>query len=402
MGLRAAWAFLRVDAALGLSWPNTLHDFALVAAVGLPPALEHRERFPLRCGPDCHCQALLRGGRLVRAVNVVECTRLQDAVAEPGAEAARDTGGLLFHASVPLRLNGQPVGVLNFATGEWQFLSAADLHLLSAVGAHVSLALERAQLYEQAQAQRSRLASELEMAREVQAALLPGAPPAIPGFRVAAYWRAAREIAGDLYDWFALPGGRWGLVVADVSDKGAPAALYMAALHSLLRAHAERASGPGQLLATVNRVLLRHAASGMFVTVFFAILEPARRRLTWSSAGHPPALLRRAGGQVEAVARGGLALGVLERDTWPEHELWLEPGNVLAAFTDGLSEALDPSGDEYGVERLALALAGASAAPGPDLADQVASAIVADLAAFTAGAVQSDDVTLLVIAAEAA
>ncbi len=156
MGLPTAWIFLwRPDE------PPHPHDFTLDAACGLPPGLEYRQRLFLCDPPDCHCQSLLRAGLLTRAVNVVECTRLQDA-----AEAQGDNRGLRFHASVPLLTDGRVFGILNVATEEWQFLSAADLQLLSAVGAQVGVAVERARLFAQraewgAVEERNRLAREI-------------------------------------------------------------------------------------------------------------------------------------------------------------------------------------------------------------------------------------------------
>jgi hypothetical protein len=199
LGLRAAWVSLLSDADPTTRIANAAlaRDFVLSATCGLPPGLEQNDRYYLRQPPDCHCQALLRAGRLTRAVNIVECTRLRSA-----ADAAQDTQGLLFHATVPIILHGQPQGVLNFATDQWQSLMASDLELLSAVGAQVAVALERARLYDLAQAQRTRLERELEMARAVQASLLPGQLPNIPGIGLAASWRSAREVAGDFYDIF--------------------------------------------------------------------------------------------------------------------------------------------------------------------------------------------------------
>jgi two-component system NarL family sensor kinase len=163
MGLKTAWIFLWTESGLMRYLTNAPapHDFALCAHCDLPPALIENNYYYLCDPPDCHCQHLLRHGLLTRAVNVVECTRLQDA-----AEAAEDTRGLLFHATVPLIARGQPLGLINVATDQWQFLSAADLQLLSAVGAQASAAIERARLFAQsaefgAMEERNRLAREI-------------------------------------------------------------------------------------------------------------------------------------------------------------------------------------------------------------------------------------------------
>ncbi len=145
LNLRTAWAFLlpAAESPLHGAATSSPHDFVLAATCGLPPGLEREDCHYLRRPKDCHCQFLLREGQLKRAVNIVECTRLQDS-----AEANGDNQGLLFHASVPIIASGQPLGIVNVATEEWQFLTAADLQLLSAIGAQVAIALERAQLYD--------------------------------------------------------------------------------------------------------------------------------------------------------------------------------------------------------------------------------------------------------------
>jgi sigma-B regulation protein RsbU (phosphoserine phosphatase) len=288
------------------------------------------------------------------------------------------------------------VGLLNFATDEWQLLSAADLQLLSAVGAQASIALERAQLYEAAQTQRLRLEEELAMARAVQASLLPAALPQVPGFTLAAEWRAAREMAGDFYNVIPLPAGCWGLAIADVSDKGAPAALYMAMVHSLIQSAADRAPGPAALLAEVNRTLCQRDFADMFVTVFYAVLEPRSRTLTYALAGHNPPLLRQADGSVQPLPRGGVALGVLAEARFVDRALGLPPGTMLVAYTDGVTEARNAQDEEYGLPRLRAALAAAPADAGP-LLDHLRE----ELAAFAGPAMQSDDVTLLVLCSNA-
>jgi sigma-B regulation protein RsbU (phosphoserine phosphatase) len=388
MGLKSGWVFLQTEAGVRHQAGRAPHDFDVPAVQGLPPALEEDNRYYLRRPPDCHCQAALRRGHLRRAVNVVECTRL--------LEASGDKEGLLFHATVPLIVHGQPVGLLNFATEEWQFLTGTDLQLLSGVGAHVSLALERARLYEQAEAQRERLAHELAMAREVQASLLPESLPPIPGFGVATEWRAAREMAGDFYDVLALPDGRFGLVIADVADKGAPAALYMAVVHSRVRAAADHAAGPAEALREVNRALYRQAASGMFVTLFYAVLDPATRTLTYCNAGHNPPLLRQRDGKVEALPRGGTALGVLPGPPLTERTLALQPGQALVAYTDGVTEAANAAGDEFGLARLCGCVARAAPAPA-----SVVGAVMAELGTFLGGEPLGDDVTLVVVGCHA-
>jgi serine phosphatase RsbU (regulator of sigma subunit) len=392
MGLRTAWVFLLTGVGFEAYsvGGSSASDFALVAACGLPPGLEQNDRYFLRRLPNCHCQSLLRDGRLTRAVNVVKCTRLKGAV-----NAAGDTQGLLFHATVPIISQGRPLGILNVATDEWQILTASDLQLLSAVGAQIAVALERARLYDLAQAQRVRLEHELEMARAVQAGLLPGQLPRIPGFSLAVDWRSAREVAGDFYDIFPLTDGRWGMVIADVSGKGAPAALYMAMVRSLIRATVEGTPRPAEVLMQVNRALFAQSSAKMFATAFYAILDPTTRTLTCANAGHNQPIVRRASApaQTEQLPRGGLPIGMFGEVNLADETLDIAPGDVLVAYTDGLTEAFNASREMFGEERL-IQIVGAHPTASPQ---EILDAIMAQVTAFAGGVPQSDDITLLVM-----
>ena len=170
LGLQTAWVFLMTESGLTHYLPAAPapHDFALCAAWGLPPGLEHDGNYHLRQPPDCQCQYLLREGRLNRAVNIVECTRLQDS-----AEANGDTRGLLYHASLPILAQDRPVGIINVATNEWQFLGAADLQLLSAAGAQLSITLERARLFARS-ADLGAMEERMRLAREIHDTLAQG------------------------------------------------------------------------------------------------------------------------------------------------------------------------------------------------------------------------------------
>ena len=392
MGLKTAWAFLWTKAGLhtATGTADPPHDFALAACCGLPPGLERDNRRYLCQPPDCHCQVLLRNDQLVRAVNIVECTRLQDSTRHAG-----DTEGLLFHATVPLISQNRPVGLINVATEQWEFLSPADLQFLSAAGSQVASSLERARLFDLVERQRTHLEQELEMARAVQKSLLPTHPPNIPGFALVADWRSARQVAGDFYDFLSLPDGRWGLVLADVSGKGAPAALYMAMTRSLIRSEANRHANPAAVLKEVNRRLLVESSNEMFVTVFYAILDPFERLLTYANAGHDPPLLRRASGGVERLASGGLIMGLFEPFTLSDEKLSLETGDTLLAYTDGLTDSVNHQDEDYGHRRLTDTINSAPAA-----ARDVLAHILKDLKAFAGPVPQPDDITLLILTSD--
>ncbi len=391
MQLKTAWAYLWNEAGLPIRsrTEDPSHGFLVVESCGLPPGLEAGDCERLRCSPRCHCQDLLCAGRLVRAVNVVECTRLRAT-----SRASGETHGLLFHATVPLVSQGRSLGMINVATDKWELLSGADLQFLSVAGTQVAVAIERACLYEEAEWRRSCFARELEMARHVQQSLLPGRMPVISGFSLAAEWQSAGEVAGDFYDAFLLPDGRWGLVIADVSGKGAPAALYMAMVRSLIRSEAERGASASATLAAVNRNLQAHSAAKLFVTVFYGILDPGSRSLTYSLAGHEPPLLRRSSGEIIALTCGGLMLGPFADAMLSEAVVRLEPGETVIVYTDGVTEAANSQGEFFGMKRLTDAMVRV-----PRSAEATLAKLQTDVAAFVGKAPRSDDLTVLVLEA---
>ena len=342
----------------------------------------------LRQPPACHCQHLLIEGRLTRPVNIVDCTRLRDSML-----AAGDNQGLRFHASAPLISHGKPLGIINVATSDWQLLTHTDLHFLSAVSSLLVAALERANFYEIAERRRILLENELTIAREVQAGLMPREMPDIPGFNLAVAWHPAREVAGDFYDIFPLPKGRWGIMIGDVADKGTAAALYMAMVKSLLQSGALRHRRPAAVLVEVNNTILRQISSGIFVTVFLAVLDPKKQTLQYANAGHTPPLVRRASGAIEVLSNTGRVLGVLDDLQISEKTITFGSGDKVVLYTDGVTEAYHPQRDEeYGLNRLTAVIASAPLDAGEFL---VHMEFV--LNAFTEGEPQQDDVTFLVL-----
>ena len=389
MNLQTGWVSMLTESHLSVfpAGDSPPHGFALATAYGLPPGLEDDDRCFLRQPPACNCQKLLIEGRLTRAVNIVECTRLRDSM-----QAAGDNQGLRFHASVPLISQGKPLGLINAASAEWQFLTHTDLHFLSAVSAQLVVALERAHFYEVAEAQRIRLENELQVAREVQAGLMPREMPDIPGFGLAGAWCPAREVAGDFYDIFPLDGGRWGMVIGDVADKGTAAALYMAVIHSLILSGALRHGSPAAVLMEVNQTILRQSSWGIYVTVFLAVLDPKEQTLQYANAGHNPPLVRRASGTIESLTQTGIVVGMLEEAQLGEVTITVGQGDAVVLYTDGVTEAGNSHDGDYGINRLTAAIAAA-----PRKAGELLAHVEADLNAFTEGAPQQDDVTFLVL-----
>lgn len=390
MNLKTAWVFLlpQPGSPLALATAFPAGKFSLACAYGLPPGLEANDRYHLTNPALCHCQAVMLEGRMTRAVNVVECTRLIHSAEEQG-----DNQGLLFHASVPIIGSSGTLGIINVATEDWQFLTSADLQLLSAVGAQVAIALERASLFDVTRAQRARLEEELQLARAVQESLLPERLPSIPGYDLAADWRSALEMAGDFYDVFPLPDGRWAIVIADVSDKGAAAAMYMAMTRSLLRASAAVYASPAGALKEVNQQLLEHTSSVMFVTMIYAVLDPASHTLIYANAGHNRPMIRHTGGEIETLPSNGIALGATEDPKLSDRQVMLTPGDLLLLYTDGVTDALNKDGVTYDLQQLTAAL---QHAPASGARAQLQH-VLGDLNAFIGEAPRYDDITLFVI-----
>jgi sigma-B regulation protein RsbU (phosphoserine phosphatase) len=266
--------------------------------------------------------------------------------------------------------------------------------------ARVGATLEKKRLRDKEQLYAKSLERELEIGREIQKSFLPEELPRVPGWEIAARFTPARQVAGDFYDAFPLPGGAGiGLVVADVCDKGVGAALFMALFRSLLRATATGAAWGGetsaQLLRTVrltNDYIARtHGRSNMFATLFFGVLDPATGSLLYINGGHEAPVLFGPGGAKTRLSPTGPAVGMLPDMPFQVGEARLEAGERLLAFTDGVTDARGAAG-RYGEERL-LALLDAPVSTVAALLD----AIEAGVLAHAAGAEQTDDITLLAI-----
>ena len=280
----------------------------------------------------------------------------------------------------------------------------ADLHLLHTVAAQTGLAIEVAELAHSLAteaAQRERVNREIEIAREVQERLFPQQMPLLPGATVAGHCRPAQGVGGDYYDVFDLPDGRTGLAIGDVSGKGISAALLMASLRASLRGVTlDSPRDFANLMDKVNRLVFEASASNRYATFFFAAFDPATRKLDCVNAGHnPPILLRNGadgGMQVVRLEADGPVVGLLPIAPYTEQSLIMMPGDLLLLYTDGISEAMTHDDEEWGEERLIESAAKVSELEAPEILRQ----IFKDADAFTAGAPQHDDMTLLVLKLE--
>jgi serine phosphatase RsbU (regulator of sigma subunit) len=249
-------------------------------------------------------------------------------------------------------------------------------------------------LLQQEVSERERLDRELQLAHEIQQTFMPTHLPNLPGWEMAFLWRAARQVAGDFYDFFELPGGRLGLIIADVADKGIPAALFMTLTRTLVRAAAVEYESPAAVLTQVNSLLVADAQHGMFVTAVYAILSLETGQMSYANAGHPPPLVSRfAGRTLEWLGKGGMALGVVEGIDFQEQVVTLDVGDHLVFYTDGITEAFSPIGEIYGEERLTAAIRVAR----DGSAQAVSDAIDGSVASFVGDGSPTDDVTLMIL-----
>lgn len=255
--------------------------------------------------------------------------------------------------AVPLKVENRVLGVLDVQNNTPDTFDSDDLFILQTLADQIAIAIEDAHLY-QASRERERLEQELRVALDIQTSLLPASLPAITGWDLAASWQPARNVAGDFYDFIPLRDGRWGILIADVSDKGVPAALFMAVARTLLRAMAIGKDTPAEALQRANDLILADARTDMFVTVFYAVLDLVISQITYVNAGHvPPLLYRCQAGSIATLHTPGIALGAIPDITLEQRTVTLVPGDLVVLYTDGITEAVNADFEEFGEERLA-------------------------------------------------
>ena len=316
--------------------------------------------------------------------------------------------GLRSVLCVPLQLKGATLGVV-YVDNRLQagIFTPADLDLLTAIASSAAVAIDNARLYQVA-VEKGRMERELQVAREVQASLLPRETPQIAGWEFAAQWQPAREVAGDFYDFLEVSRGGahaadapgmgarpavLGLVIADVSDKGMPAALFMALSRSIVRASLIGASSVADGIARANRLICADAANGMFVTLFYAQIDSETGELTYVNAGHNPPLLYRADrSELVTLTRTGMALGFFDTAGFEQGAARLDSGDFVVLYTDGVTEAMDAQHQEFGEERLRRVILDNRRAT----AAEMAAALERALADFIGPTTPSDDITFVI------
>lgn len=347
--------------------------------------------------------------------SLLDCVRLQDAAfyslctdqtADPllwlkqpcepvsGLEENPTPAGLQWILGFPLSVQGQFVGALLIK--ERTSLPSAQqrrMEIMNGIAQQVALAIQNDRLRQEA-ILRVRQDREIQLARQIQQTFLPNRLPNRKGWEMAARWQPAREVGGDFYDIFTLPKERLGISIADVSDKGMPAALYMTVGRTLIRAYATQARSAATLLKRINTPLVTDTPNSMFITAIYVVLWPETGQLMYANAGHNrPYILRGSRLEIEQLPKGGMAMGVLEHIQIEDVMLQLDPGDTLLLYTDGVTESFSPGGETFGEARLLKFLQENIHLSAKELLD----GLEANLTQFRAGEPPSDDITIVAI-----
>jgi len=290
-------------------------------------------------------------GYLLSAAGAVDVTNLR--LASPALKALQAAGVVLV---VPLISSGSLVGLLSLGPRmSERGYSSDDLRLLNSLAGYAAPAMRVGQLVRQQEAEarnRERIEQELKVAQLIQQQFLPKSLPELPSWHVAAFYRPARTVGGDFYDFIELPDGRVMFVVGDVTDKGVPAALVMASTHALLRDAAPRLISPGAVLGHVNDMLCADIPAHMFVTCLALVLDPVSGAAVFANAGHDVPYVRTRDGVAELRARG-MPLGLMQGMAYEEKAFQFEPGDCALLHSDGLAEAHGPGREMFGFPRVA-------------------------------------------------
>ncbi len=316
--------------------------------------------------------------------------------------------GFISEAIVPLVVDGRSIGTMLVNLREKRWMDENELRFLQLMANQAAIAIESARL--QVEEKRHwHMERELAVGREIQESMLPAQCPVVPGWQFAATYLAARQVGGDFYDLFPLNenASQWGVVIADVSDKGVPAALFMALSRTTIRNTAlpnivsGKAAPPCEALCHANRLIRQDSQSDMFLSVFYGTLDTDNGRFTYSSAGHDWPLWWQAKTQTfQALKLPGIVLGVLDEIDLAEGIVDVQPGDVLIFYTDGVTEAINAAEEEFGLVGLETAVAEQLERDPETNADILISVILDTLKTFTAGVPQQDDTTLCIVKRE--
>ncbi len=291
---------------------------------------------------------------------------------------------------IPLKVHGKLIGVFSFQHKDFDAFPESRIQLLEALAGHVATAIENARLFQNERREKDRMARELEEARTVQLSLFPNLTPALSGFEISGLCIPCYEVGGDWFDYILLKDGKIGLVLADISGKGMSAALLMASTRSILRSAAIRESSPAKVLNEVNLVLIDDFPKTRFVTMIYAVLDTVNKTLTFANAGHHPPLVSDASGVRNLKFESALPLGIKDFK-FNEYQIKIASGSRLLFYSDGISETMNGSFEEFGTERLINLFASETSN---------VQSILDEVGKFSGDNPASDDMTLLMIKAK--
>jgi phosphoserine phosphatase RsbU/P len=335
---------------------------------------------------------MLRTGKGIvgHVIHTGEIVNAPDVLRDPRYVAGR--AATRSELAVPIVSEAGTIGCLNVESDRPSFFTAADAELLEFFASAAALSIGKALLHRQV-LEKQRIEDQLKVAHEVQAGLLPAAPPVLPGYDVAGVNLPTHAIGGDYYDYVRLDGGRLGLVVADVSGKGIPAALIMATFRAALRTQMHRRARLTAVAAQLNDAVLEFRDAARFVTAVCGVLDVTSGALTYVNCGHNPPLLLRGGGGRETLRPGGAALGLFAGERFRSGTVHLAPGDSLVLYTDGVVEPADAHGAEFGEERLEAAIRAVEGRP----AGEALRSVIEATRAFSGRDRYDDDFTLVVV-----
>jgi sigma-B regulation protein RsbU (phosphoserine phosphatase) len=294
----------------------------------------------------------------------------------------------------PIISNNEVIGVFDLESDELNAYVKDDLEVLGLLASQVAIIIEKVMLHDQL-IEKQRLEAQLEVARQVQLELLPARDPELAGFDISAYNFPTEEVSGDYYDWVRIYDDQIGLVIADVSGKGVPAALLMAFLRASLRAATHIGYAPHISMSKVNYLLWESIERNQFVTAFYGILDAANRTIAYCNAGHNPPFLMETDGKVHFEERGGVPLGMFRDTRYYEYFATIQPGQVLVLYTDGVTEAMNRQREEYGRDRLVEAVRNCRHLGSREMINFIHN----DVLSWTEGIGATDDVTFFIIKA---
>ncbi len=302
--------------------------------------------------------------------------------------------GLRSILCVPLKVKDQVKGVV-YADNRFEvgIFTQADLDLLSAIASIAAIAVENARLYQMA-IETGRMQRELQLAREMQTTFLPQEVPQAQGWEFAARWEPAREVAGDYYDFIPVGPDSLGLVIADVTDKGAPAALFMVFSNSIVRASVHPSISPADSIANANRLICSKSPNAMFVSLVYLLINTQTGQAAYVNAGHNPPLYYHAGeDRLERLSRTGMVLGIEPETGFTQRSLDLQHGDLILLYTDGLTDAINAQQQDFGMDLLEVIVWENRHLSAEEIINRLQDALIkhsGDITPF-------DDVTLLLV-----